>query len=94
MSKDKNRKFFIPAKTVVLSDYKIELRTHERRRALLDKSAKIGVIKVMKYLNSIRENSEWNPRAHEIMTKDLEFLEKEFQKEKLKNQKLKIKISK
>lgn len=66
----------------MLEGYKIDLRTHERRAALMDDSKKHGTLKILRQLNLIRNYSQWNPRAHEIMTKDLEFLEKEYQKHK------------
>ena len=65
-----------------LQTYNINLRTHERRAALQVDAHNWGTLKIMKQLNQVREAQQWNPRVHDLMTKDLEYLEKEFQREK------------
>lgn len=59
-----------------LKTYNITLRTHERRTALQRDSETWGLLRILKQLNRVREDQQWNPRVHEIMTKDLEFLQK------------------
>lgn len=70
------------SKSSVLNKYDIILRTHERRNVLLEDAKHFGTLKILKQLNLMRDYNQWNPRAHEIMTKDLEFLEKNYQKER------------
>lgn len=80
------------SKVEPLKKYDIALRTHERRSALLESAKQFGTLKILKQLNMMRDYNQWNPRAHEIMTKDLEFLEKNYQKER--NGKPAVKIQK
>jgi hypothetical protein len=68
--------------TAPLQEYDIVLRTHERRAALQKDAQTWGTLKILKHLNQIREAQQWNPRVHDIMTKDLEFLEKAYQRER------------
>lgn len=77
---EKNDK--IDKSTEPLQKYDISQRTHERRAALQADARQWGTLKIMKQLNHVREGQQWNPRAHEILTKDLEYLEKEYTKEK------------
>lgn len=70
-------------KTRPLYEYDIAMRTHERRAALTTSAKFWGTLKTLKQLNSIREAQQWNPRAHEIMTRDLEFLQKTYQRAKI-----------
>ena len=74
-----------PEQPVSLDKYILTLRTHERRAVLVENTKKYGTLKILKQLSMMRDYNKWNPRAHEIMTKDLEFLQKTFQKEKYKN---------
>jgi hypothetical protein len=69
-------------KQTVLKNYILTLRTHERRAALIENAKLYGTLKILKQLSIMRDYNQWNPRAHEIMTKDLEYLQKTFQKEK------------
>ena len=59
-----------------LQAYRIEMRTHERRAALQHDAQAWGMIKILKQLSALRDASVWEPRAREIMTRDLEYLEK------------------
>lgn len=72
-------------KKAILTEYDIASRTHERRAALQKDAGDWGTLKILKHLNQIREAQLWNPRAHEIMTRDLEYLEKAYQRGKAQN---------
>lgn len=83
--KKKSKKKIVKVKEerkVPLRAYDITQRTHERRAVLSTDAAMWGTLKILKQLNSAREEQQWNPRVHEIMTKDLEFLEKTYQRER------------
>ncbi len=67
---------------VPLKTYDITQRTHERRAALQKDTESWGMLKILKQLNQAREAQQWNPRVHDIMTRDLEFLEKAYQRER------------
>lgn len=71
-----------PKKDSLLKKYNIALRTHERRSVLLEDAKHFGTLKILKQLNLMRDYNQWNPRIHELITKDLEYLEKHYQKEK------------
>jgi len=65
-----------------LRAYDITQRTHERRAALQKDTESWGMLKILKQLNQAREAQQWNPRVHDLMTKDLEYLEKAYQRER------------
>jgi hypothetical protein len=67
---------------VPLKEYDISQRTHERRAALQKDTETWGMLKILKQLNNVREAQQWNPRVHEIITRDLEYLEKVYQRER------------
>ena len=67
----------------LLASYDISMRTHERRAALTNDAQFWGVLRTLKQLNTVREAQQWNPRVHEILTKDLEYLQKTYQRTKI-----------
>jgi hypothetical protein len=67
---------------VPLKTYDITQRTHERRAVLQKDTETWGTLKILKQLNQAREAQQWNPRVHDIITKDLEYLEKAYQRER------------
>ncbi len=62
--------------TKLLKEYKIDKMTHIRRAALIHDVQTHGPEPVIRKLTNVRDINEWNPRAHDIYTKDLVFLQK------------------
>jgi hypothetical protein len=70
-----------------LTNYELSLRTHERRSVLLNEAAKHGALDILEHLNKLKDINQWNPRALDIMLKDIEFLKCKMNFKKSSNQK-------
>lgn len=80
-----------PSSTIHLADdgYSTHKSKSVRQKSLKKSSRKYGSLTVMKRLNLIRNLSRHNSKQKNIMSQDVEFLKKQYAKEKKKKRKSK-----
>jgi hypothetical protein len=59
------------------------VKSKQSREIALKKASKdIGTLPVLKRTNLIRNYSKWNPKSYDVLSKDVEFLKKQYSREK------------
>lgn len=65
--------------------YKVYNKTSDRHKSLNKASKHEGVLDVLRHTNLLRNLSRWNDKAYDILSRDVSYLSRIYQKEIKKN---------